>query len=155
MPLYTSNATQLVASGDNVAFDNAPCHSLFAYHRRGGGSVLIFRPGIYQITFSANVTDTNASTDTSVSFAITENGNSISSATSAITVGNNTEIENLHAKTLLPYLVVLRFRWGTQPFHRQYYSNECVFDCGGDATCLTSFVKCSAKKSTKSSRRKT
>jgi len=101
MPLYTSNATQLVASGDNVAFDNAPCHSLFAYHRRGGGSVLIFRPGVYQITFSANVTDTSASTDTSVSFAITENGNNISLATSAITVGSNTEIENLHAKTLV------------------------------------------------------
>lgn len=101
MPCYTSNATQLVASGDNVAFDNAPCHSPFAYHRRGGGSVLIFRPGVYQVTFSANVTDTNASTDTSVSFAITENGNNIGPATSVVTVSSNTEIENLHAKTLV------------------------------------------------------
>lgn len=101
MPLYTSNATQLVASGDNVAFGNAPCHSLFAYHRRGGSSVLIFRPGVYQVTFSTNVTDTSASADTSVSFVITENGNSISSATSVVTVGNETEIENIHAKTLV------------------------------------------------------
>lgn len=101
MPLYTSNATQLVGSGDNVTFDNAPCHSLFAYHRRGGGSVLIFRPGVYQVTFSANVTDTSATADTSVSFAVTENGNSISSATSVVTVGSDAEIENLHAKTLV------------------------------------------------------
>jgi len=101
MPLYTSSATQLVASGDNVAFDNAPCHSLFAYHRRGGSSVLVFRPGIYQVTFSANVADTSASTNTSVSFAITENGNNISSATSVVTIGSETEIENLHAKTLI------------------------------------------------------
>lgn len=101
MPLYTSSSTQLVASGDNVAFDNAPCHSPLAYHRRGGSSVLIFRPGIYQVTFSANVADTNASTDTSVSFAITENGNNIDSATSVVTIGSDAEIENLHAKTLV------------------------------------------------------
>lgn len=101
MPLYTSNATQLVASGDNVTFDNAPCHSLFAYHRRGGSSVLVFRPGVYQVTFSANVTDTSATADASVSFAITENGSNIRSATSVITVDSATEIENLHAKTLI------------------------------------------------------
>lgn len=101
MPLYTSNTAQLVASGGNVAFDGAPCYSLFAYHRRGGSSVLIFRPGVYQVTFSANVTDTSATADASVSFAITENGSNISSATSVITVDSATEIENLHAKTLI------------------------------------------------------
>lgn len=100
MPLYVGNNAQVVASGGNVAFDSAPCYSSFAYHRRGGGSVLIFRPGVYQVTFGANVTDTSASS-TAVSFALTENGNDISAAITTVTLADTADIENIHTKTLV------------------------------------------------------
>lgn len=105
MIVLSNSTTQIIPAGGTVTFDVTPLHTGCRHDGYGGAEyydekssdVKLRKPGIYEISFGANVTGTKAGDE--IRFSIYINGSPIEASTMVQTVSKENSFKNV-AKTI-------------------------------------------------------
>lgn len=105
MIVLSNSAVQVVPIGGAVTFNLVPLHTGCRpdgcggaeYHRQGSSSVQLRRPGIYEISFGANVTSTTVGDE--IQFSIAVDGSPIAESVMVQTIAAANSYENI-SKTI-------------------------------------------------------
>lgn len=105
MIVLSNSIVQVVPVGEIISFDSTLLHTGCRhdghggaeYHDENSSDVKLRKPGIYEISFSANVTSTE--TGAEIQFSILVNGSPIEASTIVQTISKKNSFENI-AKTV-------------------------------------------------------